>query len=262
MISQERKRSVIHGVARYSFEMPAQRTARRKTPKKDPIERRLYLRQRREEAPQGFLTRRTLCERVGLTDSQIRALASSSIIESDGLNSHGYALYSNATAERLAAMKRDGTLFRTITPNGSEIDLTATSTSESRITSPTLRYSAEDGVRVFELLGEGKSLEVVVRETRIHPLIVKAIRIDYDDLTGSIHLSKHVVDRLNEFGTQGKLSGGFPLRDDADVLAVVELCAIDRTCSSCEKNPALSSCEDCLAKERRAALSGMSQRSA
>ena len=234
--------------------MPATRIARRKTRAKttDPVERRLHNRQRKQEAPAGFVTRPVLCERVSLTEAQFRTLTASNVILSDGANPSGYALYSNATVERLIAMKRDGSLFRSLASAAPAAADALSST--PAIVSPTLHYSAEDGVRVFELLRDGKTLEDIILETRIHPMLVKAIRVDYDDITGSIHLTKDIVQRMNALGNDGKLPGAFPLRDANDVFAIVELCSTDRTCSTCEKNAALTSCEDCLVKERRAAL--------
>lgn len=199
-----------------------------------------------EETPEGYVTRRTLCEKVGLTDKQFRALAVDRVIASDGVNGGGYAIYKTSTVERLLTMKGEGTLFRRM----------ASATTTSSAATPSASYSAEEGVRVFELLRDGKSLEEIILTTRIHPLLVKAIRIDYDDITGSIHLSRDIVSQLNDFGSAGKLPGGFPLRDANDIFSVMELCAIDRTCSTCEANPALTSCESCLVHARRAARTG------
>ena len=238
--------------------MTAARTVRRngrRATVHDPIERRLHNRQRRESAPEGFITRRALCEKVGLTDHQFRALAKVNVITSDGVNGSGYALYQIATVERLIAMKGDGTLFRHLSSHAS----TTNTTPSHPTVRPTLHYSAEDGVRVFELLDAGETIKSIIVKTRIHPMLVKAISVDYDDLTGSIHLTKDIVDRLNDFGRAGRLPGAFPVRDGADVIAVVETCAVDRTCSTCETNAALTSCEECLVKERRAALAGMAR---
>ena len=216
----------------------------------DPVNRRLEIQHRKEAAPEGYVSRRTLCEKVGLTDTQFRALAKTNIISSDGANGHGYALYKHATVQRLLTMKADGSLFRqlpsTATANGTSLN--------ASLPIPTLHYSAEDGVRVFELLDEGKTLKDIILLTRIHPMLVKAIRVDYDDITGSIHMSQVAVERMNALGNDGKLPGAFPLRDANDVFAVVELCAVDRTCSTCEANAALTSCEECLLKERRQAI--------
>ena len=224
----------------------------------DPVTRRLQNRQRAEAAPEGFVTRRTLCEKVGLTDTQFRALAKTNVITSDGANPSGYALYTITTVERLVKMKGDGSLFRHFA-SGSTMAAATAASIPSPSPSLSLHYSAEDGVRVFELLDEGKTLKDIVLATRVHPMLVKAIRVDYDDLVGSIHLPRDVVDRLNALGNEGKLPGAFPLRDGNDVIAIVELCGVDRTCSTCEANAALTSCEDCLVKERRAALAGMAR---
>lgn len=224
-------------------------TRRKQRPRvTDPVDRRLLNRQRADAAPAGFVTRRVLCEKVGLTEQQFRALVSIDVLTSDGTNGSGYALYKDSTVERLITMKGDGSLFRHLSGTPTKGGATSVIT-----TSPTLHYSAEDGVRVFELLSAGKTLAAIILETRIHPMLVKAIRIDYDDITGSIHLSKDMVDQLNDFGRAGRLPGSFPVRSGDDVLKVIEFCAVDRTCSICEQNAALTACEDCLAQEHRAA---------
>lgn len=236
--------------------MPATRTARHKRTS-DPVERRLRLRERKASAPAGFVTRPVLCERVGLNASQFRALVTSNVIISDGTNPHGYALYTLDTVERLVAMKRDGSLFRTLSSAEPTSDEASATRHAASMVTAAMHYSAEDGVRVFELLHEGKALEEIILSTRIHPLIVKAIRVDYDDITGSIHLPKSMVEQVNGLGRDGKLAGAFPVRDAADVFAVIELCSIDRTCSTCGQNPAITACEDCLTQERREARAGL-----
>ena len=260
----------LRSVARYADDMANKGAVRRKTRPKigDPITKRLMIRKRKEDAPPGFVVRRVLCEKVGLSDTQFRALAKTGVIVSDGANSNGYALYTNETVRRLMAMKGDGTLFRSLAsmtpdaidnvPAAGNVTPTA-SVKTAPLVTPTMHYSAEDGVRVFELLDEGKTLKDIILATRIHPLIVKAVLVDYDDLTGTIHLPKSIVDQLNDFGQTGKLPGAFPVRNAADVFAIVELCTVDRTCSTCQKNAALTSCEDCLVQERRAALAGMAR---
>lgn len=200
-----------------------------------------------EETPEGYVTRKTLCEKVGLTDKQFRALAVDRVVTSDGVNGGGYAIYKTSTVERLLTMKGEGSLFRRIS-----------NATASTSAAPPATYSAEDGVRVFELLRDGQSLEAIILSTKIHPLVVKAIRIDYDDITGSIHLTRDIVDQINDFGSAGRLPGGFPLHDANDVFSVLELCAIDRTCSTCETNAALTSCEGCLVQARRTARTGTS----
>ena len=238
---------------RYICEMSATRTVRgkeRRPAVHDPVVRRLYNRRRRESAPEGFVTRRTLCETLGLSDHQLRVLAKTNVLTSDGVNNSGYALYKTETLNRLIAMKSDGSLFQHVAPRPNTPD----DVPSRPAMSATLHYSAEDGVRVFELLRDGKTLAEIILATRIHPMVVKSIRVDYDDITGSIHLPQDVVARMNALGNAGKLPGAFPLRDANDVFAIVDLCAIDRTCSTCEANAALTSCEDCLVKERRATL--------
>lgn len=218
---------------------------------RDPAERRLKNRKRAEAAPQGFVTRRVLRENVGLSESQLRVLISKGVVTADGVNSSGYALYNTTTVARLLRMKGDGSLFRAVSPTAA-----ATPNVARDAATVILPYSAEDGVRVFELLREGRTLVEIILATKIHPLVVKTIRIDYDDIAGSICLTKDIVAQINELGDAGKLQGGFPVRTAEDVFQAIELCATDRTCSICETNAALTSCESCLTQARRASRRG------
>lgn len=197
-------------------------------------------------APEGYFTRDALRDKVGLTEAQIRSLTARDVIVADGTNASGYALYKKATVERLLEMKTDGSLFRHLSEEG-------VPTAEA-LSTLIARYPAEDGVRVFELLREGKTLEEIILATRIHPLVVKCIAADYDDITGSIHLPKRVVDQMNALGVAGKLLGAFPLRDADNVYEVVELSAQERTCETCGTEAAINRCMTCLVNARRAAL--------
>lgn len=80
----------------------------------DPVERRVRNRERAEAAPDGFVTRGVLREKVGLTEAQLRLLTAKGIVSSDGTNSSGYALYETATVDRLLMMKGDGSLSRAV----------------------------------------------------------------------------------------------------------------------------------------------------
>lgn len=217
----------------------------------DPTERRLKNRQRAEAAPEGFVTRRVLRETLGLSEAQIRVLISKDVVTADGTNSSGYALYKTTTVTRLLRMKGDGSLFPAVS-----FAAAATPNVASDATNAILPYTAEEGVCVFELLRDGKTLLEIVLATKIHPLVVKTIRVDYDDIAGAICLPKDIVAQINELGKAGKLLGGFPVRSAEDVFQAIELSANDRTCSTCETNPALTSCESCLVQARRASRLG------
>lgn len=212
----------------------------------EPIDRRIHNRKRAELAPAGFVTQRSLREKVGLSATQFRSLLAREVITSDRMNSQGYVVYSMETVERLLTMKADGTLFR---------DLTSDPSSVADAGNFTTRYSADEGVRVFELLDQGRSLKDVILATKIHPLLVKFIRADYDDITGSIHLPKPVVDKINAL--KG-LPGSFPLRNAYGVLESFKLYAENRVCSGegstegCTQL-ALNLCQDCLTRKHRLA---------
>ena len=115
------------------------------------------------------------------------------------------------------------------------------------MTSTNLRYTAEDGVRVFEMLRDRKTLVEIVLATKIHPRVVKAIHADYDDITGSIHIPRAIVDKLNELGRRRAVQGEFPVQSARALLAVFEGCIARRACSSCHAQPPIKLCADCTA---------------
>lgn len=211
---------------------------RRADPKqKKKMQTRLLRRKRARVAPPGFVTRGVLMEKVGLTEGQIRSLIAAGEVEAEGENSDGYAYYSEKLVERLLIKKADGSLFRR-----------ARSAALASADMPVASYSSDQGVKVFELLSARVRIEQIVLQTKIHPLVVKRIREDFDDMSQSIHLPREVVDRLNGFKN---LPGAYPLTDAAGVLDVFEQCSQNRLCSMCSKFDSVGLCEVCLNADRR-----------
>jgi hypothetical protein len=194
-------------------------------------------RKRAEAAPAGFVTGRGLRERLGITKGDLRALTYHKVIAADDRNGAGYALYSLERVARLQALQANGSLF----PSDDA------STDEGR----SFPYSAEDGVRVFGLLDQGRAITEVIRETKIHPLIVKRIFADFEDIDGSILLPKTVVDKIN---AMTPLADGSSLRDAGGVLELIELLGKGRVCKQCAAPNTVDRCWDCLIIERRASL--------
>jgi hypothetical protein len=203
--------------------------------------RRTRARKRAEAVRGGFVTSRGLRDRLGITDAQFRSLTYRSVIAADDHNSAGYAIYSPKTVERLMSLQANGSLFPPVS---------ASTTGDGHA----LPYSAADGVRVFELLEQGRTIKEIILETRIHPLVVKRIGGDYDDISGTISLPKTVVDKINALD---QLPGSFPLRDADGVLEVIELCAQGRACRKCKAPETVDLCQDCLIIEQRRARQRM-----
>lgn len=203
---------------------------------RDEVGERLRQRRRSQTAPPGYYTKSMLKEKAGLTEAQIRSILWHKIILSDGTTSENYALYSERSVEKLMNMKADGSLFRRLR------DLKAGSVEDG--STIVANYSEVQGVQVFELLSAGKSLEEIILTLRMHPLVVKRIREDYDEITGSIHLPRRVVEQLNAFGAQG-LPGTFPLGDANDVLDVFQGYTVVRACPNCPDRLTSPFCSEC-----------------
>lgn len=195
----------------------------------------VHSRQRAESAPDGFVTRQTLREMVDITESQLRSLIAREVVTADDRNSAGYAVYSLKTVDHLLNMKADGSLFR----RGARSSMSGDAT----------QYSADEGIRVFELLREGKTLEEIIVTAKVHPRVAQVIRADFDEIGGSIHLPRRVVEKINAMMA---LPGTFPLRNANGVLEVFELCGEARACVGCSAQPA-NVCRDCFNQARRSA---------
>ena len=204
--------------------------------------KRLYRRKRARVAPPGYVTSAVLMERVGLSLSQFKSLAAKKLIAADGENGEGYGYYPEKLVQQLLIKKADGSLFRNARtePAGQESTLA--------------NYTPEQGVHVFELLHEGKSSEQIVLilgsndATRVHPLIVKRIREDYDEMTGSIHLPRAIVEQINQFE---HLPGTFPLTDAAGLFDMIEQVVQNRLCSECKQIDSVGLCAACIMAQRR-----------
>lgn len=207
--------------------------------KRDDVTHRLRKRKRAVAAPEGYYTRSVLRDKLGVTEAQIRSLVAHNVVESEGTNADGYAIYSDKQLQRLLDRKADGTLFRRVR----EFSAAAEDASSVGTT-----YTAEQGVRVFELLHEEKTLEQIILTTKFHPLVVKRVQQDYDEIAGSIMLPKRIVDKMNAIDN---LPGSFPLKDGTSVLEVLELSAEARLCSECHRFESIGLCDVCIANMRR-----------
>lgn len=227
-------------------------------------------RRRAREAPPGFYTRAGLRAKVGLSEPQLRSLLSIGVIVAEEKNSAGYTLYSEQSVRVLMARKAEGMLFKTTT----KVDTTEYPATIPSAPTPTpkpvntkpiktslpprVEYSAEDGVRVFELLALSRPVMDIILETKIHPLTVKQIQHDYDEFVGSVTITKSIMDEINKLT---KLPGSFPLRTGSDLAETLILCTEDRTCSECTRNHCASLCAPCVRRlyDRELAARHMAQ---
>lgn len=209
---------------------------RRPSLHKDAVRAKLRTRRKSQECPPGFFTRGMLREKLGLKENQIRSLVASGDLAAVTQNTYGYAVYSEAAVQRLLNQKADGTLFKKLRPQpllGDDPGVRMT-------------YAAEEGVTVFELLAAGKTLEQIIIGAKIHPLVAKRIREDYDDITGSLHIPRSIVDQINKLHF---LPGSFPVHEASALLDTLQQCSETRACSGCNKNEASALCRICQRKE-------------
>lgn len=214
--------------------------------KRDAATRRLQARKRGHTAPKGYVTRRGLRDEAGITEAHLRSLLWRRVIVSDGVNGQGYAVYSLEVLERVKAMKADGSLYRAIgAPHPTAATTGAAPDNDGAC------YSAQEAVQVFRLLDKGVSVKEIILETQIHPMLVKFIRADYDDIEGAVYLPRSIVEKINALR---HLPGSFPLRDGNGILEVLETYATQRACATagCPR-PAHDQCLICLTQTHRLA---------
>lgn len=170
-----------------------------------------------------------ICARLGINQSQFRSIYQRGIIQADEYNDGNNALYSEAKLQLLINKQIDGSLFKTGNPVHPDSFV------------PTV-YSADDGVRVFELLEAKKPLHIIAIETRLHPQVVRRIAEDYIDMVEGIIVPRAILDQMNKLTL---LPGRFPLRCATDVLEVMTNAATDRLCP-CGNAPMADLCMSCI----------------
>lgn len=196
-------------------------------------ERSIFVKLRREHCPSGYCTAPMLRDRLGITEGEFRSLASAGVIAADKHNAGNCALYTEASVQTLLNRQADGSLFKFSDEPRSRKPIAPSST-----------YTAEDGVKVFELLEQQTPLPQIVLKTRLLPQVVKRIQHDYDDMIGSITVPKTIVEQMNRLRT--RLSGPIPVRSATDLLTVLTIAAEDRTCLQCKAVSCADLCVSCL----------------
>ena len=167
---------------------------------------------------EGLLTRFEAADLLGVSVSEIRRREAMGTLPVAKRNAKGWVLFH---PEALAIQPR---AIPTLTRKSIE------------------PYTPEEAARVFDALDEGKSLVQCVRECMVLPAIVELIAIAYDRLTGGMRLSKATMDVINGLS----LEGTFPLRGEADMLAVLQTAAKD-TCKTCDTRARVF-CKPCALK--------------
>jgi hypothetical protein len=97
---------------------------------------------------------------------------------------------------------------------------------------PMTAYTPEEGRAVFALLRKGTSLDLVVEETGMHPLVIRTIAEDFADMTNSVILRPGDLEIINALS----LDGTFPIKDSAGVLELLKNCEQEK-CIRCKKKP-------------------------
>lgn len=105
-------------------------------------------------------------------------------------------------------------------------------------------YTAEEARTVFEALGEGQSLASIVTEDGIHPQKVKAISLEWMEMTGGLILTAKDMETISDL----PLDGVFPMQKGSLLVELITKTVEERDkprpCKRCRRHPALM-CKDC-----------------
>lgn len=162
--------------------------------------------------PPGFITRRMLRERTGLTDSELRALEARGRLRRAKTNREGWALYRESIVSELM---------------GNAPRMPGDARAPSAVA-----YDGVQAASVFTLLARGKKLVEIVIELQIQPELLEVIVQKYQKLEGVVYLTKSSLDRIAQL-----CAVNFPLDSEDAIFDVVETAVKEQRCMRCTKRP-------------------------
>lgn len=179
----------------------------------------------RGEIPDGFMTREELCQKVGLSVFEIRRKERAGLLVPAKRIKPNQPLYTEEQVRHVRMlMKRNG----------------------KYVGEGPMSYEAEDGVRVFEMLGAGKKVAEIITETRIHPLVVGSIADDYIRMNGLMVISQPLMEQINSI--EG-LDGAFPIQTPEELVSLLVSCG-ENTCDRCHHRRK-EICRKCARREAK-----------
>lgn len=98
-------------------------------------------------------------------------------------------------------------------------------------TAAAVEYSGEDASVVFKALREGKTLDDIVIEASVHPLVVRAAAEAFAQLRGGLFVSAACMSELEKM----PIDGEFPVQGDVQLIEMLRGALIDTACSECRK---------------------------
>ncbi len=166
---------------------------------------------------QGLLTRFEVADMLGISVSEVRRREAIGSLPVAKRNSKGWVLFH----PEVVAMQPKAVVLTRKSADA---------------------YTPEEAAKVFDALDAGKSLVQCVKECMVLPATVELIASAYARLTGAVFLSKPTMDIVNGLS----LEGNFPVKNEAELLAVLQTAATD-TCGTC-KSRARVLCKPCALK--------------
>ena len=184
--------------------------------------------------PDKWLTRRQVCDRLGISGRQMRHLEGVGTLNSDRRNSSGYGLYAISDVSRVEARRRSGDLR--IRPDAP--------LEPKRLAS----FSSEQAQSIFKMLNENVSLTTIVIETGLHPDAVQAIQQKYEGFEGAILVRGDLVKKMNAL----RLPGRFPLTSGGDIFDLLQGLEDEQLCITCCEESSARECARCILQKRAA----------
>lgn len=194
----------------------------------------------RSVCPPGYILRKTIEDRLGLTKAQLRSLDQQGVLTPVLYNINNWALYHESAVEEVRQY---------LLANTSALS----SAAPNNILKTTAAYPSEHGALVFELLEKGNSLSAIVIQSRIHPLVVQAIARDYEACTRTIFLTEEIMDQMSELLPDVELTTG------AEICAALRFAVKQIACAKCQTADRAETCLACLCvtlEKKRAAAAG------
>lgn len=175
----------------------------------------IHLNRIKTQCPPGYLTRGMLKDATGLTEAELKSLEGRGKLKSSRRNSHGWALYSEEILEQLLKI-----------PIKRDIKLTSLTNSKAA-------YTNEEAQSVYKLLEENKSLNKIVTELNIHPIVLSAIVKDYESLSTGLVVTKEALERIYQL----PINAVFPIKNSEDLYNILENLSKEKKCGKCNQRP-------------------------
>ena len=115
----------------------------------------------------------------------------------------------------------------------------------------TIEYTGDDASVVFKALREGKTLDDIVVDHSVHPLVVKAAAEAFAQLRGGFFVSSESSRDLEKL----PIDGEFPVQTGTQLVEMLRGALTDVACSECQKKTR----KVCLACARNLARKGRGQ---